>query len=137
MVVVLLQEVHHGNVVVQSSRRTCDLVKVGRITGHLGQGGIELLCTVKVVKRHHDGSLGTQLLDLWYFQPAGGLEFNINDLASSFGRLSQNIEFGGDRTSEFSTVRHSTAGGDDGHVGMRFGELPNFGESKSRPLEVV
>ena len=66
-VLVLLQEFHHGDVVVQAGRGGYDFVEIGRVGRQLLQRLIKLLRGPEVMKGQHHSGLGTQPIDLRRF----------------------------------------------------------------------
>src|SRR5713226_3763541 len=111
-----LQELHHGDVVVEGGRGTDDLVEVGGVGGHLFQSLVELLSGAKIVERKDDGSMGAKFSQLRRSHAAGGLEFNVEELASGVCGFVQDFDFGGDGAFELTAAGDAAAGGDGDHM---------------------
>ncbi len=73
LVAMPLQELHHGYVVVKRGCGADDLVEVGGISGHFGQGFVQLLGGAEVVEGQDNCGLGAQFRQLCWFQAAGSL----------------------------------------------------------------
>ena len=111
LVAVALEELHHGDVVVESGGGADDLVEVGGVVDHFDQSFVELLGGAEVMKRKDDGGLGSKFGQLRRFQAAGGLQLYVNQLTTGVGGFSQDFDFRGDGAFELASVGHPAAGG--------------------------
>ena len=113
------QKLDHGDVVGESGGGADDLVEVGRIGQHLFEGLVKLLGGPEIVERKDQGGAGAQLLQLFGLALAGGLQFDVDQLASRGSGFAEDVQLGGDRAAELSSTGNPAAGGDDEGSGVR------------------
>src|SRR5208283_2917204 len=76
------QKLDHGDVVGKRGRGADDFIKVGGISQHSLQRLVELLGCPEIVERKDQGRSGAQLLKLLRLALAGGLQLDVDQLAS-------------------------------------------------------
>src|SRR6185369_6659068 len=77
----VLQELHHGHVVIETRGRADDLDEVRRILLHALESLVEVLGAAEIVIRKNQSRPAAQLLDLTRLQLCSGLKRKIHNLA--------------------------------------------------------
>jgi len=131
------QEFDHGDVVGERGGGADDFVEVGGVGAHFLERFVELLGRPEVVEGEDQGGTGAQLLQLLGLALAGGLEFDINQLAACGCGLAQNVELGGDGAAELASAGDAAAGGDYDRAGVGLHETLDSGQSQAGLRKVV
>ena len=75
------------------------------------------------MERKDDGGAGSKFGQLRRFQAAGGLEFDVEDLAAGIGGFAEDVDFSRDGAFELASAGDAATGGDGDHVGVGIGEF--------------
>src|SRR5207253_11466655 len=98
---------------------------------------VEFLGRAEVMERQDEGGAGTQLLELLWLALIGGLQFDIDQLATCGSGFSQNIQLRGNGTPEFSSAGDPAAAGNGYRTVMGLEETLDFGEGQAGLGKIV
>ena len=133
----LLQEFHHGHVVVESRGRADNFVEVRGDLQHLFESLFQILGGAKIVVGKNQRGFCPQTLHLFRLALDGALQFDIEQLAARRASLRQNVQLGRQRSLELSAAGRTPARSDSREVGMVLHKALDSGESQRRPGQVV
>src|SRR5205823_11802672 len=136
-ITMLLQELHHRDVVYEGGCRGHNLIEVGRNGDHFFQSLFQLPGGAEIVEREDESGTGAQSLDLLWLGLLGALQLQVYQLATGVRRLGQNLQLGCDGSAKLAPTRDASAGGNGVNVRVEFSKLLQLGQGQTRVGQVV
>src|SRR5581483_1182169 len=102
----------HGDIVGKTGGGGHNFVEICGNGDHPLQRFLEILGGAEIVERENEGGACSQFLNLFGLGALSGLQLNINQLTAAVGRLGQNLELGGNRSTELAPAGYPPAGRD-------------------------